>query len=255
MHLDPTARFSNRADAYARGRPGYPPQIVDIIVDGLALPGEGVVADLGSGTGLSCEPFLEAGLTVVGVEPNAEMRAAGDRALARFAAFRSVDGTAEATTLSQSSVDLVIAAQAFHWFDPAAAGVEARRILRRPGRAALIWNERRETGSPFAEGYERLLRSFVSDYLEIRQRYEHEPSIERFFDDAPWQVAAIPNPVSLDFETLVARLASASYAPAPGEADHAAMMDGLRELFDATADAGRVVMDYDTRVYFGMLAG
>lgn len=255
MHLDPTSRFSRRADVYAQGRPGYPPEIVDVIVKGLGLSAGGVVADLGSGTGRSCEPFLQAGLAVVGVEPNVEMRAAGDRALARFPAFRSVDGTAEATGLPESSVDLVIAAQAFHWFDPVAAGAEARRILRRPGRAALIWNDRRETGSPFAEGYELLLRRFGTDYLEIRDRYEHEPSIERFFGRAGWRVAVVPNPVSLDYQTLAARLASASYVPGTGEPGHAAMMDALRELFDATEDAGRVVMDHDTRVFFDLLAG
>ncbi len=255
MHLDPTTRFSNRAAAYVRGRPGYPPQIVSVLASELRLPPGGVVADLGSGTGLSCEPFLEAGLAVVGVEPNPEMRAAGDRALARFPAFRSVAGSAEATTLPKSSVDLVIAAQAFHWFDPAAAGAEARRILRHPGRAALIWNDRREAGSPFASGYEQLLRRFAIDYLEIRHRYEDEPSLEHFFGDVPWEVAVVPNPVSLDFDTLAARLASASYAPAPGEADHAAMMDALRELFDATQDGGRVVMEHDTRAYYGLLAG
>lgn len=255
MQLDPTARFSKRASAYAQGRPGYPPAVVTLLIHELGLPVDGVVADLGSGTGRSCEPFLEAGLTVVGVEPNAEMRAAGDRSLAHTGAFRSVDGTAEATGLPSSSVDLVVAAQAFHWFDPAAARAEARRILRSPGRAALMWNDRRESGSQFAEGYERLLRRFGTDCLEVRHRHEHEPSVATFFGADAWNEAVVPNPVGLDFPTLAARLASASYVPGPGDPGHAAMMEALTELFEATQEDGQVIMEHDTRVFYGLLAG
>lgn len=250
---DPTARFTDRAADYAAARPGYPPQIATTLIAEFALAPGAVVADLGSGTGLSCEPFLRAGLTVIGVEPNAAMRAEGDRQLAAFARFRSVAGTAEATTLPAASVDLVIAAQAFHWFDIAATRAEALRILKEP-RAALIWNDRDATGSRFAEGYEQLLLDFGIDYAQIRHRHAHEESVAAFFGDRQFRVASFPNPTSLDWPLLVARLNSASYVPKPQHPAHAPMMQRLRPLFDTNARDGRVAMDYTTRVFHGVIA-
>jgi hypothetical protein len=250
---DPTERFSDRAADYAAARPGYPPQIAAALIDAFGLAPQAVVADLGSGTGLSCEPFLRAGLTVIGVEPNAAMRAEGDRHLARFERFRSVAGTAEATGLPNASVDLLIAAQAFHWFDIAAARAEALRILKRPPRAALIWNDRVATGSAFAAGYERLLRDFAIDYAQIRHRHAHEGSVAAFFGHRQFRLASYPNPTLVDWPQLVARLNSASYMPRPGHPNHAPMIERLRQLFDAAARDGRVAIDYTTRVYHGLI--
>jgi hypothetical protein len=213
-----------------------------------------VVADIGSGTGLSCEPFLRAGLAVIGVEPNEAMRAEGDRQLASFPQFRSVAGTAEATTLPDASVDLVTAAQAFHWFDIAPARAEALRILKRPPRAALIWNDRVSHGSAFAEGYEQLLLDFGIDYEKIRHRHAHEDSVAAFFGHRDYRVATFPNPTALDWPTLLARLNSASYVPKPDHPNHAPMVERLRALFAAAEREGRVTMDYVTRVFHGALA-
>ena len=251
---DSTERFTDRAGDYAAARPGYPAAIAATLIDALQLPPGALLADIGSGTGLSCEPFLRAGLAVIGVEPNDAMRAEGDRQLAGFARFRSVAGTAEATTLPDASVDLVIAAQAFHWFDIGAARAEALRILKAPPRAALLWNDRVSTGSAFAEGYEQLLLDFGIDYAKIRHRHAHEESVAAFFGDREFRVASFPNPTVLDWPTLVARLNSASYVPKPEQPNHAPMLERLRQLFDAAQAGGRVTMDYVTRVFHGALA-
>ncbi|GMV59412.1 MAG: hypothetical protein AMXMBFR72_25100 [Betaproteobacteria bacterium] len=248
-----TERFTDRAASYARARPGYPDAIAPMLARELALPAGAVVADLGSGTGLSCEPFLRAGFQVIGVEPNDAMRAAGDRQLAAYPRFRSVAGTAEATTLPDASVDLVIAAQAFHWFDVPRARAESLRIAKRPARAALIWNDRIATGSPFAEGYEQLLLDFGIDYAKIRHRHAHEESVTEFFGGPVWREQRFANPTELDWDTLVERLNSASYVPKPDAPAYAPMLARLRELFDAGQRDGRIVMAYDTRVFFGAM--
>jgi SAM-dependent methyltransferase len=251
----PTERFSDRAQAYAAARPGYPQEIATELMRAFDLPPAAVVADLGSGTGLSCEPFLRAGLTVIGVEPNDAMRAAGDRQLAAFAAFRSVKGTAEATTLVDASVDLVIAAQAAHWFEPRAAGAEAKRILKRPPHAALIWNDRVSSGDAFAEGYEALLVEHGGDeYVRVRHRHAHHDLVAAFFGHAGHRELRFTNPTALDFDTLAQRLNSASYVPKAGTPGHAPMMAALRRLFDATQRDGRVAMVYETRVFCGAIA-
>lgn len=251
----PTERFSDRAQAYAAARPGYPPEIASALIRDCALPRDAVVADLGSGTGLSCEPFLRAGLTVIGVEPNDAMRAAGDRQLASFAGFRSVKGTAESTTLPDASVDLVIAAQAAHWFEPRAAGAEARRILKRPPHAALIWNDRASTGDAFAEGYEALLVEHGgAEYARVRHRHAHHDLVAAFFGHAGCRELRFANPTQLDFDMLAQRLNSASYVPGANTPGFAPMMATLRQLFDATQRDGRVAMAYETRVFFGDIA-
>lgn len=251
----PTERFSDRAQAYAAARPGYPQEVATELMRVFDLPPAAVVADLGSGTGLSCEPFLRAGLTVIGVEPNDAMRAAGDRQLASFGAFRSVKGTAEATTLPDSSVDLVIAAQAAHWFEAHAAGAEAKRILKRPPHAALIWNDRISTGDPFAEGYEALLVEHGGEeYARVRHRHAHHDLVAAFFGHAAYRELKFDNPTQLDFDTLAQRLDSASYVPKADTPAYAPMLAALRRLFDATQHDGRVAMAYETRLFCGDIA-
>lgn len=251
--LDPTERFALRADAYAAARPTYPAGIVELLMRELALPQDATVADLGSGTGLSSRIFLQAGLRVFAIEPNAAMRAQAEQALAGRPGFTSIAGQAQATTLPDASVDCVVAAQAFHWFDRHAARIECLRILRQPPRAALIWNVRHNQGSEFLRGYEQLLARFGRDYSQVRDRHLDEGAIQDFFGGPHWRRHDFAHATELDFDTLAALAQSASYLPAPQEPDFGAMMRALRQLFDATARDGRVAMQYDARVYFGLL--
>jgi SAM-dependent methyltransferase len=252
---DPTQRFSDRAQAYASGRPGYPPGIGPHLVRELALAPGARIADLGSGTGLSSRIFLDAGLRVVGVEPNAPMRSIAEAEFASQPAFCSVDGTAQDTTLDDGSVDCIAAAQAFHWFDVRATRAEALRILKRPAKAVLIWNVRRADESGFACGYEQLLLRFGREYPQIRDRHTDEASISEFFGGRHWRRTDFDNPTELDFGLLSARASSTSYLPGPGDAGHAALMAELRSLFEAHQRQGRVAMSYVTRVYHGNLDG
>jgi SAM-dependent methyltransferase len=251
--VDPTVRFSDRAQAYARGRPGYPPQIAQHLARELELGAGAVIVDLGSGTGLSALIFLQAGFRVIGVEPNARMRALAEQALAGMPGFASVAGSAQATTLPPAGADCVVAAQAFHWFDLEATRAEALRILRGPPRAALIWNVRRTQESEFSRGYERLLLEFGGEYPQIRERHTDEGSIASFFGGPQWRRADFAHVTELDFELLTARVHSTSYLPAPDQSAYAPMMRALRQLFDATQRDGRVAMQYDARVYSGLI--
>jgi SAM-dependent methyltransferase len=155
--VDSTTRFSDRVGSYIAARPRYPDALAPLLARELNLRTEAVIADIGSGTGISCAPFLAAGFAVIGVEPNDPMRAAAEHEFAGHAHFRSVKGTAEATSLAAASIDLVIAGQAFHWFDPERFGAEARRILKPGGALALFWNTRVHDASPFMAEFDRVL--------------------------------------------------------------------------------------------------
>src|SRR3954447_4559397 len=129
MNADPTRRFSNRVEDYIKYRPNYPRALVRLLEAECGMTGASVIADVGSGTGILSELFLKNGNRVYGVEPNREMREAGERLLASYTNFVSVDGRAEATTLDDASVDFVTAGQAFHWFDPPRTRREFVRVL------------------------------------------------------------------------------------------------------------------------------
>lgn len=251
--LNPTERFSDRADAYVRARPTYPEAVVAHLEQAGALRAGAPVVDLGVGTGLSAEPFLRAGYAVIGVEPNDAMRASGDRFLAAWPRYRSVKGTAEATGLPAQCARLAIAGQAFHWFDPPRARAEALRILEPGGWAALMWNDRVTEGDAFAEGYEALCHRFGRDYDRIRTRHVDPEALAEFFGRVP-AMAEFAHVRRLDFETMAALAASASYLPAPGSAEHEPLMAALRGLFDAGSSDGMIALRYRLRVHYAPLA-
>ena len=247
-----TSRFSDRVENYTRYRPGYPAEVVQLLKSECGLAPEHVVADIASGTGIWTRELLENGNRVYGVEPNAAMRQAGERLLASFPKFVSSSGKAEATMLTDASVDFVTAAQAAHWFDRSAARREFKRILKPGGWLVLLWNERDVDGTPFLREYEQLLLTYGTDYADVRHERTTE-AVSEFFDPAAYEERAFPMRQEFDYAGLEGRLLSSSYAPGPGHPKHAPMLRELRRIFEKHAKDGRVAFDYKTRVYFGRL--
>jgi SAM-dependent methyltransferase len=251
--LDPTARFSDRVEDYVRHRPDYPPMLMTWLRDEQGVGSDWRVADIGAGTGISTGMWLDAGHTVIGVEPNLAMRAAAQAAFSGHPRLAWSDGTAEHTGLADASVDLVSAAQAFHWFDPESARSEWARILRPGGLAVVYWNSRIATGNPFLEGYERLLRAFGTDYARVAERHPDDAAMQAWFGSGLHGVARFANSQRLDFDALRGRLLSSSYAPQPGHPRHQDALAALHELYDANAVNGCVDVEYATRVFAGAL--
>lgn len=249
--LDPTKRFSNRVENYVRYRPGYPAEIISLLRDECGLTSASVVADIGSGTGKLAELFLNAGCRVFGVEPNKEMREAGERM--EHPNFTSVDASAEATTLPAHSVDFVTAGQAFHWFDLDRCRPEFLRILKPGGWLVIIWNDRQDDTTPFLAAYERLLEQFGTDYAQANHRRSDKPEVIRpFFGNEP-RFKNFHNVQQFDFEGLKGRLLSSSYAPVSGQPKYEEMLNELKRIFDAHQKNGIVAFEYDTHVYYGLL--
>jgi SAM-dependent methyltransferase len=210
------------------------------------------VADVGSGTGIFTRLLLERGHTVFAVEPNEPMRLAAEAALAGERRFRSVDGRAEATTLADASVDLVTAAQAFHWFDKDLARREWSRILRPPRWVTLLWNDRLTESDAFGLAYDALLNEWGgAEYQRVRGSWAVGDNLDRFF--GAWDVHVIPNRQTLDLAGLQRRLLSSSYLPGPDHPNREPMLAAARAMFEEHERGGRVTMEYETRVYVGRL--
>jgi SAM-dependent methyltransferase len=248
-----TERFSNRVDNYVRYRPRYPEAVLNILRDEIGLSPTWEIADIGSGTGISAELFLRNGNEVAAVEPNEPMRAAAERLLVKYPRFRSVAGTAEQTMLADHSVDCVVAAQAFHWFDIPRARAQFKRVVRPDGWVVLLWNARRLDATPFLREYEQLLLAYGADYSRVRHDRIDEEALEQLYGNRRFTGRAVENLQPLDFEGLRGRLLSSSYVPAIGEPRHKEMLAALDRLFQKHQRDGHVVIEYDTQIYAGRM--
>jgi SAM-dependent methyltransferase len=253
MENDPAKRFSSRVADYVRYRPSYPVELIPWIERECGLRPDWVVADIGAGTGFFANLFLRFGCRVIGVEPNLEMRQAGERMLAPEPRFQAVEGRAEATGLPDASVDLVAAGQAFHWFDRPAAASEFRRILRPPRPVVLAWNERLVEG-PFLEAYEAILHRYSPDYEQVDHRRMDSSVMDAFFGPGNWREADFPNQQFFDLEGLLGRMHSSSYAPGEGTEAYQRVNEELTRAFAENQQSGQVAFLYSTKVYSGKLS-
>lgn len=247
-----TSRFSDRVENYIRYRPGYPPEALEALKSECGLTVSHVIADIASGTGIWTRMLLANGNRVFAVEPNADMRLAGERLLASFPNFVSISGPAETTTLDDQSVDFVTAAQAAHWFDRRRARAEFVRILKPSGWLVLLWNERLIDTTPFLREYEQLLLIYGTDYEDVRHERTTD-AVNEFFDPMPFQERTFNMRQEFDYQGLEGRLLSSSYAPGQGHPKHEPMLKELRRIYREFAVNGSVSVDYLTRIYFGKL--
>jgi len=250
--MDSTKRFSNRVADYVKYRPHYPTAIITFLQDSYQLTTNKLIADIGAGTGISTQLFLNAGYQAIAVEPNAEMREKSIDLLGRYPNFTASDGTAEATGLNTESVDAIIAGQAFHWFNAKNAREEFKHILKPDGIVALIWNERK-TASAFEQDYDQLIITHGQDYVKVGHRNIDYDNIGSFYDPEPFELKVFENKQVFDFEGLKGRLLSSSYMPTKDQPGYGPMINDLQELFNRYQQDGFITINYDTKVYVGRL--
>lgn len=241
--MNPLSRFSDRAADYVNYRPSYPAAAIDIILEGLGNPSQLVAADIGAGTGIASRLLAERGVCVRAIEPNAEMQAASEpHSLVKFC-----DGTAEATNLPDASVDLVTCFQAFHWFNPEPSLIEFRRILKRSGQLAIVWNNR-DRHDNFTSEYSQLVRT-ISNYHPAESRLKSvEPLlVSPYFINVREHTFVYRQ--ELDLSGLIGRAQSVSYVPREGLAQQQ-LVSGLQQLYNRTCDdRGLVRLVYCTSVH------
>jgi len=252
MTASSTQRFSNRVANYIKYRPGYPEETLAFLKEKAGLTTSSVIADVGSGTGIFTKLLLDQGYIVYAVEPNEAMRNSSVEQLNSYKNFHAINGTAEETTLQSHSVDLVVCAQAFHWFDQASAKTEFKRILKPKGQVALIWNNRQVEYDEFAVAYELLLLQQASDYSEVNHRNLTDVNFNNFFKNGKYQLAKHLNIQVFDEDGLIGRAFSSSYVPSKETEAGQAFLADLKTLFQQyQTDEGTVDFVYQTEVYLG----
>jgi len=249
--MDSKERFSNRVEAYAKYRPGYPKEAVDCLYNEAGFRPDSVIADVGAGTGIFSKLLLERGSRVIAVEPNDAMRAAAEQSLGGHPNFEAVPGSAESTGLPDQSVDFVVCAQSFHWFDREAAKREFRRILKPGGKVVILWYTRRTKGHPAVEDYERLLQTYAIDYQKVSHRNVTPSMLLSFFKEGTMRERRFGMRLEYDFDGLKGFVLSSSYCPLPGHPNYEPMMAELRNLFDRYGRDGTVIFGYETEIYWG----
>ena len=252
--LNSTERFSSRVDDYIKYRPYYPQDVIQLLTTECNLTPSWTVGDIGSGPGNLSRLFLDNGNRLYGVEPNKEMREAGERLLSQYDGFISVNGTAEASGLPDRSVELVTAGQAFHWFEPLDARKEFTRILKPGGWVALVWNDRNVQENDFSVGYEKILWKYAHEYPIVNHKGQAEDlgNIEKFFGRMVCR-AGYPSSQHFDEQGFLGRAFSSSYVPQLGQHGHEEIVAALKDLFAHENVDGKVSFIYDTQVFYGRL--
>jgi len=251
MTADPTIRFSNRVDNYIKYRPGYPPQVLEYLKEACGLSAGSVIADIGAGTGIFTKLLLDEGYTVYAVEPNKPMRDAAIEYLFDYENFTPKGGTAESTSLPAESVDMIVCAQAFHWFNNEKTRLEFKRILKEDGKAALVWNNRLTDADAFLTAYNTLLKDESIDYNKVNHQNINDIDFKAFFKDGEYTVVKYPNQQVFDEAGLIGRAYSSSYVPAEDTPAGKQFLPLIKELFARYNQDGKVIFHYQTEIYLG----
>jgi SAM-dependent methyltransferase len=254
-----TNRFSDRVDNYVKYRPHYPGEVIAFLLSEKILFPGAVIADIGSGTGISSELFLKNNYKVFGIEPNEPMRQAAENLLQNYSDkgfFLSVDAKAENTTLENESVDVVVCAQAFHWFNNPEFKKECKRILKPNGYIVLMWNDRRTDTTDFLKVYEDFLQMFAVDYKQVNHKNTQDESVfDNFFGKGNHKEKSFYNFQEVDLEGLKGRVLSSSYMPNQGHQDFDHMLYCLKKIYNRYQEENKVRLDYDTKLFYGPSSG
>jgi SAM-dependent methyltransferase len=248
IHEQAAVGFGRAAEAYDRGRPDYPASAVDHLLSVLKIGPQSRVVELGAGTGKFTAYLVATGTQVVAVEPVGSMR---ERLAVRLPKVQIIDGTAESIPLPSQSVDAVVAAQAFHWFDAKRAVAEIARILKPGGAVGLIWNVRDDSLA-----WVRKLTAIIDPYEGSAPRYRTLEWMAGFQSPgllAPLQTRVFQHRQQLTPNALLDRVASISFIAALPENERAKVLDQVRALLES--DHGlrgqqQFELPYETRTYW-----
>ena len=245
------AIFGAKTADYVASRPDYPQALFDALAHECALPAQAKIADIGAGTGLLTQGLLVRGWAVCAIEPSAEMRAACDAQLGGQPGYSSAAGSAEAIPLPDASLDLITAAQAFHWFEPEAARAEMLRVLKPGGQVALIWNDRQSDQALQRALNDEVFGPFGGERRNALLAHEDRGQVGAFFGRTVPRQLSWPHQHALGAAGLRSLGFSRSYMPRPDSEAGRAAAAAVDAVFARFADGGQVLLHYSTVLMLG----
>ena len=245
-------KFNHLADIYEKYRPSYPQKYVEDIIEKCHLNFESLVADIGAGTGILTRQLLHNNLKVVGVEPNPDMRKVLKK-LETNKNFRAIEGTAEHTNLENNSIDLVVVAQAFHWFDKEKFKEECKRILKPNGSVWILWNQLDENEEIVKE-QKRIDDQYTNRFQEVNgilSATKKEEKIQGLFKDNRYETKVVDNQLENDKERFIGSNLSKSYSLKKEDRNYNNYIKAFGEVFDKYSENGMVIIPNKTYGYLG----
>lgn len=243
-------KFDSKGSVYVKGRPAYPEKMFEYLINKKVITPDAIVADVGSGTGIFTSQIAPLVSKVFAIEPNADMRTKAEMCFIEYENITSVNGTAENTTLSQNSIDLITVAQAFHWFDRAKFKSECKRILNGTGKVFLVWNDRDVTAQVIKDNFE-VNKKYCPNFKGSSNGIDFSEEGFTDFFDGDFEIVEFDNGLVYDKEAFVSRNLSSSYAPKVGDECYDEYVKAVIEIFDKHSKNGVVDYPYITRCYIG----
>lgn len=259
--MQSTTRFTGRSKQYVKFRPSYPQQVLSYLQQHVGWTKEKLIADVGAGTGIFTKLLLEQGSRVVAIEPNDEMRQALIEYLKPYLVDKEankqlqvINGSAEATGVADNTLDGIVCAQSFHWFDAGLARAEFMRVLKPQGKVVLLWNQRDVEASAFVRDYEELFMRYGDQYDKVKHKQVSVQTLAPFYGGKQPKLESFYYEQALDYEGLLGRIQSSSFSLTEQDARYDAFIEDCKALFARHEQAGEVKMIYRTDLYWGTLS-
>jgi len=251
--MDNRDKFTNKAENYTKYRPSYPQGFINHLVNEVGMNCESIVADIGAGTGILTKLLACKVKKIIAVEPNKDMLKVCRKHLKGIKNFTGIDASAENTSLPDSSVDFITAAQAFHWFDREKSKSEFKRILKKNGKVIIVWNFK-YADYDFLKENRSILRRFCPEFKGFTGGVENDSSsFSDFFKKDCCEYKVFDNYKTINLEEFIGGTLSASYSPSPEVSHYNNFISELTEVFNKYSTNGILKMPLKTWCYTGEL--
>jgi len=243
--MDSKELFTSKSKIYDAYRPKYSEQFIDSIIENYPLSHLAKIADIGAGTGILTQQLLRIGCEIFAIEPNKEMREIAENKFLNEKKCHVINGSAEKTTLNDNSMDLIIVAQAFHWFEIESFRKEFQRISKR-NKAILVWNTKK-TSQPYLAELEEVNQKYCKEFKGFSGGIEID-QISSFFDNH-YIRKEFENNLRMKKHNFVNGILTGSYTPDKEDKDYEAYVQKIEEIFEKYCINGELIIENDTIAY------
>lgn len=246
-------KFTGKAKIYNKYRSSYANNCIEDIIKDRNISNQTIIADIGAGTGKLTEQFLEKGIKVIAVEPNKDMLNMARENLSKYGELIEFkEEAAEATKIENKSIDIIVVAQAFHWFDKELFKKECKRILKSDGLIAIMWNfidYKQELEGKIID----IHKKYTTLSFNASEEKKRDEEIAEFFGENNYELKIYENNYLEDYERFLGKQLSMSYALKKEDEKYNEYIGAFKKLFDKYGKDGIIEVHNNTYCYFGKL--